>query len=55
MGIPDYQTIMLPLLKLTTDQNEYQFRTVARDTCQRVLVYRKRKKRLCYRLGRLFF
>ena len=26
MAIPDYQTIMLPLLKLSADQNEHQFR-----------------------------
>lgn len=26
MTIPDYQTIMLPLLKFTTDGNEHSFR-----------------------------
>ncbi len=28
MAIPDYQAIMLPLLKLTADQNEHQFRAI---------------------------
>ena len=28
MAIPDYQTIMLPLLKLSADQNEHQFRDI---------------------------
>jgi restriction system protein len=34
MAIPDFQTIMLPLLKLTTDHNEHQFRDIVETLAQ---------------------
>jgi restriction system protein len=34
MAIPDFQTIMLPLLKLTADQNEHQFRDIVETLAQ---------------------
>ena len=33
-AIPDFHTIMLPLLKLTTDQNEHQFRAIVETLAQ---------------------
>ena len=34
MGIPDYQTIMLPLLKFASDKDEHRFREAIENLSQ---------------------
>lgn len=46
MAIPDYQTIMLPLLKLTTDQNEHQFRDIVETLAHEFKLSQEERKTL---------
>jgi len=46
MAIPDYQTIMLPLLKLTADQNEHQFRDIVETLAHEFKLSQEERKTL---------
>ena len=46
MAIPDYQTIMLPLLKLTADQNEHRFRDIVETLAHEFKLSQEERKTL---------
>ena len=46
MAIPDYQTIMLPLLKLSADQNEHQFRDIVETLAHEFKLSQEERKAL---------
>lgn len=46
MAIPDYQTIMLPLLKLTTDENEHKFRDIVETLAHEFKLAQEERKAL---------
>jgi restriction system protein len=44
MAIPDFQTIMLPLLQLTADQNEHQFRVMVETLAHKFNLSQEERK-----------